>query len=111
MELIYLYIDKYKNIEKQGFHFSSKYNCKFKDDKLVVTKNKNHKDIVLDIIKRNVIYSDDYIDELMSKYEGTLFNSKDELIELIYCNYIDKKDINKRPLSKLASDMLEQIDG
>jgi hypothetical protein len=71
---------------------------------------KQYKDIVLEIIKRNIIYNDDYIDELIKKYEGTLFNSKDELIDLIYCNYMDKKDINKRPLSKLTKDILEEID-
>ena len=70
---------------------------------------KKHKNIALEIIKRNVIYNDDYIDELIKKYEGTLFNSKDELIGLIHCNHIDKKDINKRPLSKLTKDILEQI--
>ena len=70
---------------------------------------KKHKNIALEIIKRNVIYNDDYIDELIKKYEGTLFNSKDELIGLIHCDYIDKKDINKRPLSKLTKDILEQI--
>ena len=70
---------------------------------------KNHKDIISEILKRNIIYNDDYIDELIKKYKGILFNSKDELIGLIHCNYIDKKDINKRPLSKLTKDILEQI--
>jgi len=39
MKLVYLYIEKYKNIEKQGFNFSSEFNCKYKDGVLTVDKN------------------------------------------------------------------------
>jgi hypothetical protein len=69
----------------------------------------NHKDIIVEILKRKEIYPDSRIDELYKEFGGKLFNSKDELIGLIHCNYIDKKDINKRPLSKLTKDILEQI--
>jgi predicted ATP-binding protein involved in virulence len=30
MELVYLWVDKYKNIKEQGFNFSGKYRCDFK---------------------------------------------------------------------------------
>jgi len=30
MELVYLWVDKYKNIEKQGFNFSPMFRCEFK---------------------------------------------------------------------------------
>jgi len=33
LELVYLWIDKYKNIEKQGFCFSPKYKCSYDPDK------------------------------------------------------------------------------
>ena len=29
MELVYLWIEEYKNIKKQGFNFSSKFDCNF----------------------------------------------------------------------------------
>jgi len=29
MELIYLWVEKYKNIEKQGFNFSPKFECSY----------------------------------------------------------------------------------
>ena len=29
MELVYLWVDKYKNIEKQGFNFSSRFRCEY----------------------------------------------------------------------------------
>lgn len=32
MELVYLWVEKYKNIEKQGFNFSPRFECEFKDE-------------------------------------------------------------------------------
>ena len=69
----------------------------------------NHKDMISEILKRKEMYPESRIEELYKEFGGRLFNSKDELIGLIHCNYIDKKDINKRPLSKLIKDILEQL--
>jgi AAA15 family ATPase/GTPase len=44
MELIYLYVEEYKNIKDQGFNFSSKYNCTYKDNTLTIDKNKDYID-------------------------------------------------------------------
>jgi predicted ATP-binding protein involved in virulence len=56
MELIYLYIDKYKNIKNQGFNFSPKYTCEFKDNNLIVTDNeKCNKNIFPDNINITAI--------------------------------------------------------
>lgn len=32
MELVYLWVDKYKNIEKQGFNFSPRFRCEYDED-------------------------------------------------------------------------------
>ncbi len=32
MELVYLWVEDYKNIQKQGFNFSPKFECEFKDE-------------------------------------------------------------------------------
>jgi len=77
--------------------------------KYIKDNYQNHKDIIAEILKRKEMYPDSRIDELYKEFGGRLFNSKDELIGLINCNYIDKKDINKRPLSKLTKDILEQL--
>ena len=44
MELIYLYIEDYKNIKNQGFNFSSKFTCKYDEVKktLQIDENNNH---------------------------------------------------------------------
>lgn len=69
-----------------------------------------HKDIVLELIQKAEIYNNSYIDELMQKYEGTLFKSREDLMRLITCGYIGDEDINKRPLSKLIKDISEELE-
>ena len=39
MQLVYLYIEKYKNIENQGFNFSTRFKCEYKNDILSVIEN------------------------------------------------------------------------
>ena len=42
MQLVYLYIEKYKNIENQGFNFSSQYKCEYKNEVLSVVENSEY---------------------------------------------------------------------
>jgi uncharacterized protein (TIGR02646 family) len=69
----------------------------------------NHKDIVLELIQKDVVYNESYLDELYKKYEGTLFKNKEDLQKLVSCGYIDKEQINKRPLSKLIKDITQEL--
>lgn len=39
MELLYIWIDKYRTFEKQGFNFSGKFDVKYEDGKIDITKN------------------------------------------------------------------------
>jgi len=42
MELVYLWVEEYKNIEKQGFNFSPRFECKFENDTLtIIEKDKD----------------------------------------------------------------------
>ena len=41
MELIYLWVEEYKNIHKQGFNFSGRYRCEYDDVKNELTIKKN----------------------------------------------------------------------
>lgn len=68
-----------------------------------------HKDIVLELIQKSEIYSDSYIDELYQNYEGTLFRNREDVLRLITNGYVEDKDINKRPLSKLIKDISEEL--
>lgn len=65
---------------------------------------KQHKDIVLDLIIKKVHYPESYINEL--KKFGF---DEDEIYRYLLCNYSNKKDLNKRPLSKLVKDISEEL--
>ncbi|WP_419673860.1 hypothetical protein ACN2C0_05055 [Aliarcobacter butzleri] len=91
------------------------------NDKDVITQNTintfrletlyaEHKDIVLELIQKVQIYNESYIDELYQKYEGTLFKNREDVLRHITGGFIEDKDINKRPLSKLIKDISEELD-
>lgn len=69
-----------------------------------------HKDIVLELIQKAQIYNESYIDELYQKYEGTLFKNREDVLRHITGGFIEDKDINKRPLSKLIKDISEELE-
>ena len=72
--------------------------------------NEGYQDIVLELIQKREIYPDSYIDELLQKYEGILFNNREDILRLITCGYVNDADIHKRPLSKLIKDISEEIE-
>ena len=41
MELVYLWVEKYKNIENQGFNFSPRFECSYDEEKEELTINEN----------------------------------------------------------------------
>jgi predicted ATP-binding protein involved in virulence/polyhydroxyalkanoate synthesis regulator phasin len=43
MELVYLWVEEYKNIEKQGFNFSPRFECKFENDTLTIIEKDEDK--------------------------------------------------------------------
>lgn len=45
MELVYLWVEDYKNIHKQGFNFSPRFKCAFDGVNLTITENKNYESI------------------------------------------------------------------
>ena len=74
------------------------------------TLYQEHKDIVLELIQKREIYPDSYIDDLFHQYEGTLFKNREDVLRHITGGFIEDKDINKRPLSKLIKDISEELD-
>jgi predicted ATP-binding protein involved in virulence len=42
MELVYLWVEEYKNIRKQGFRFSPRFECEFNGENLTITENKDY---------------------------------------------------------------------
>lgn len=83
---------------------------KIKEAFALETLYQEHKDITLELIQKAQIYNESYIDELYQKYEGTLFKNREDVLRHITGGYIEDKDINKRPLSKLIKDISEELD-
>ena len=83
---------------------------KIKEDFALEVLYQEHKDIVLELIEKREIYPDSYIDDLFHQYEGTLFKNREDVLRHITGGYIEDKDINKRPLSKLIKDISEELD-
>ena len=42
MELVYLWVEEYKNIRNQGFNFSPRFECEFDGENLTITENKDY---------------------------------------------------------------------
>ncbi len=42
MELVYLWVEEYKNIKNQGFRFSPRFECEFDGENLTITENKDY---------------------------------------------------------------------
>lgn len=68
-----------------------------------------HKDYVREIIKKANLYNDDRINDIKDEFK-LLFNSKEEVLRLIFSNYISSEDLSKRPLSKLTKDICEEFE-
>jgi len=69
-----------------------------------------HNDIAQEIWNKAQVYNDSRIDELYESFYKNLGYSKEEVKNMIFCNYLDQKDINKRNHAKLTQDILKQFD-
>ncbi len=69
----------------------------------------NHKDIILELIQKEAIYNESYLDELLIQYEGTVFKNREDLQRIISGGYITDEEIGKRPLSKLIKDISQEL--
>jgi hypothetical protein len=114
-------VAKFKlKIEKSTFYHSIKgFSLTLESEDIRANKNiesfkletlyQNHKDIVLELIQKEAIYNESYLDELLTQYEGTLFKNREDLQRLIGGGYITDDEISKRPLSKLIKDISQEL--
>lgn len=63
-----------------------------------------HSDYIRDVLRTNYIYNEDYFESLAEQFPG-LFASAAEARNLVYFNYLDEKDWDKRVLAKLTHDL------
>ena len=110
MELVYLWVEDYKNIKKQGFNFSPRFECDFKDNELTITEKENYVSIFPDNINITAIVGENgsgkssIINSILDSTHNInysprskckLYNSekkiveKEELINELYSIYFD----------------------
>ena len=65
----------------------------------------NHKDTVLELILKKIHYPSSYINELINSN----FATEEEIYRFLFSNYLNSKDMHKRPLSKLTRDIVEEL--
>ena len=65
----------------------------------------NHKDIVIELILKEINYPKSYIDELIKNGFGT----EEEIYRFIFSNYLENDKLHQRPLSKLTRDIVEEL--
>ena len=76
---------------------------------IIEERYEKHKDIILELIQKEVMYSESYLDELTRLYGGTLFKNREDLQRLVSGGYISDEEIGKRPLSKLIKDISKEL--
>lgn len=90
---------------------AKKINANIKVFKLVELNN-FHKDYVSELIRKSIIYNESRINELVNFKDNknkNLFASKEEVLNMIVGNYTNKKDFDKRILSKLLRDIADEL--
>lgn len=71
---------------------------------------KEHNDIAKEIWDKAQYYNESRIDELYDEFYQKLGYTKEDVKNMVFCNYLHKDDINKRNHSKLTQDILKQFD-
>ena len=85
--------------------------CKKSIDRFQLDKiYTQHSDIAQEIWNKAQVYNDSRIDELYDSFYKKLNYSKEDVKNMIFCNYLNQEDINKRNHSKLTQDILNQFD-
>jgi energy-coupling factor transporter ATP-binding protein EcfA2 len=84
MELVYLWVDKYKNIDKQGFNFSPRFRCEFKDGILNIDENKHYVSIFPDNINITAIVGVDDKNCYPNKNFDIKYIEKENIQNIIY---------------------------
>lgn len=71
---------------------------------------KEHSDIALELIKKQYMYSEEYLETLYKQYEGTMFKNYEHLKGTVFGNYVSNDEIHKRPLAKFTKDILSDLE-
>lgn len=72
-----------------------------------------HKDYTGEIIYKAYLYTDSKINELINNFHGAngikLFSSKEEIIEMLFGNYLREEKLHERVLAKLTKNIANEM--
>jgi len=101
------YLDNDNDL-KLMYDVHKSYQDTFDDLKIKETYDR-HIDQVQDLLKKQHLYSSEYLDQLVKDYQGKLFKNKEELISLLLSGNIQPDKLSLKPFSKLTKDIWEQL--
>jgi len=78
------------------------------DNMCIENAYKLHSDYVLELIKKSIVYNSSQLEELLFEFPE-IFNSREEIINLIFGNYVEIIDFNKQPLARLTRDICDEL--
>ncbi len=84
MELVYLWVEEYKNIHKQGFNFSPRFHCKYDDKTNELTIDEND-DYIPDFFGKNIN---------VTTIVGKNGSGKSTLMELLLILFYGSKEVD-----------------
>lgn len=93
MELVYLWVEEYKNIKNQGFNFSPRFTCKYENGELLIEEKKDYVSIFPSNINITAIVGENGSGK--SSLIEEIFNSMSTKIIVIFANnkfFIEKSD-------------------
>ena len=100
MELVYLWVEEYKNIKKEGFNFSPRFKCKYDEvnNELTIDENKEYVSIFPDNINVTAIIGENgsgksTLFEVISKLRFGKLSFYKKKIVLVYINDDNKIEI------------------
>jgi hypothetical protein len=108
-------LDILKSIDEKNIRFEDEekikitLNTKYKKNNKyfqIETIYQNHKDIVIELILKEINYPKSYIEELIRNGFGT----KEEIYRFIFSNYLENDKLHQRPLSKLTKDIIDELE-
>lgn len=68
-----------------------------------------HKKYAGEIIAKTYFYTDSKIDELVNGFKGSFFTTREEVIEILFGNYLREEKLHERVLAKLKKNIANEM--